>query len=239
MGKPQPATEARAPLSRERVIQAAVAVAARDGIESLTMRKLADELGVGTMSVYYYVPNKEALLGEMVDIVFGEIELPTPGVDWRAAMRRRAISTREVLNRHRWAVGIMEGRTTPGPASLRLHDAVLGCLREAGFSIELTIQAYSVQDAFIYGFALQEKGLPFESAEEGAAVAEEQVREFAELAEERQLAALADEFPYLAEVVAGHVARVGYDFAAAFEYGLELILDALEQRRDADRAGQP
>jgi AcrR family transcriptional regulator len=219
------------PLSRERVVRAGVELAHRDGIESLTMRKLAEELGVGVMSLYHYVPNKEMLLDGMVDVVFGEIELPSTDVDWKTAMRRRALSTREVLNRHRWAVGLMESRTTPGPASLRLHDAVLGCLREAGFSIEMTIQAYSVQDAYIYGFALQEKSLPFESAEESAVLAEAQVREFAELAEERQFGALADEFPYLAEVVAGHVARVGYDFAAAFEYGLDLILEALEERR--------
>jgi AcrR family transcriptional regulator len=196
------------------------------------MRKLADELGVGAMTLYYYVPNKDELLDGMVDIVFGEIALPTTDVDWRTAMRRRAISTREVLNRHRWAVGLMGSRTTPGTASLRLHDAVLGCLREAGFSIETTIHAYSVQDAYIYGFALQEKSLPFESAEESAVVAEEQIREFAELAEERQFAGLAEEFPHLAEVVAGHVAKVGYDFASEFEYGLDLILDALEKRRD-------
>jgi AcrR family transcriptional regulator len=220
------------PLSKERVLRAAVELAERNGFESLTMRKLAQKLGVGVMSLYYYVPNKDELLDEMVDIVFSEIELPTTDVDWKTAMRLRALSTREVLNRHRWAVGLMESRRTPGPASLRLHDAVLGCLREAGFSIEMTIQAYSVQDAYIYGFALQEKSLPFDSAEEGAAVAEQQVREFAELAEERQFAELAEEFPYLAEVVAGHVAKVGYDFAASFEYGLDLILDALETRRD-------
>jgi AcrR family transcriptional regulator len=220
------------PLSKERVLQAAVALADRDGFESCTMRKLADELGAGAMSLYHYVPSKEELLDGMVDIVFSEIELPTTDIDWKTAMRRRAISTREVLNRHRWAVGLMESRMTPGPASLRLHNAVLGCLREAGFSIEMTIQAYSVQDAYIYGFALQEKGLPFETAEESAAVAEEQVRQFAELAEEREFGALAEEFPYLAEVVAGHVAKVGYDFTAAFEYGLDLILDALEKRLD-------
>jgi AcrR family transcriptional regulator len=232
MVRSEPATEPRVPLSKERVLHAAATLAARDGIESLTMRKLADELGAGAMSLYHYVPNKEELLDGMVDIVFSEIELPSTDVDWKTAMRQRAISTREVLNRHRWAVGLMESRTTPGPASLRLHNAVLGCLREAGFSIEMTIHAYSVQDAYIYGFALQEKSLPFESAEESAAVAEEQVRQFAELAEERQFAALAEEFPYLAEVVAGHVAKVGYDFTAAFEYGLDLILDALEKRRD-------
>ena len=225
-------TGARGRLSKERVLSAAVAFADREGIESLTMRRLAAELGVGAMSLYYHVPNKDELLNGMVEVVFGEIELPQTDVEWKTAMRRRAISTREVLNRHRWAVGLLESRTTPGPASLRLHDAVLGCLREAGFSIELTIQAYSVQDAYIYGSAIQEESLPFESAEESAAVAAEQVRQFAELAEERQFAALAEEFPYLAEVVAGHVAKVGYDFAAAFEFGLDLILDALEQRRD-------
>ena len=231
METPKPAAAVREPLSTERVLGAAVALAARDGIESLTMRKLADDLGVTAMSLYHHVPNKDELLDGMVGIVFSEIELPSTDVDWKTAMRQRAISTREVLNRHPWAVGLMESRATPGPASLRLHDAVLGCLREGGFSIELAIQAYSVQDAYIYGFALQEKTLPFANAEESAAVAEEQVRQFVELAEQRQFAALAQEFPYLAEVVAGHVAKVGYDFTAAFEYGLDLILDALEHRR--------
>jgi AcrR family transcriptional regulator len=214
------------------VLEAAVALAQRDGIDSLSMRKLADELDAGAMSLYHYVPNKEALLDGMVDIVFGEIELPPTDGDWRAAMRLRAHSTREALNRHRWAVGLMESRKSPGPASFKVHDAVLGCLREAGFSIELTIQAYSVLDAYIYGFALQEKSVPFEDTEEAAAVAQEQVREFEARTEEQQTGALAEEFPYLAEVVAGHVAKVGYDFAAAFEYGLDLILEALERRRD-------
>jgi AcrR family transcriptional regulator len=232
MARPQPAAEPRAPLSKERVLRTAVALADRHGIEWLSMRKLADELGAGAMSLYYYVPNKEELIDGMVDIVFSEIEPPPLEVDWKTAMRRRAHSTREVLNRHRWAVGLMEGRMNPGPASIRIREAILGCLREAGFSVEMTIQAYSVQDAYIYGFALQEKSLPFESTEESAAVAEEQVREFAELAAARQMGALADEFPYLAEVVAGHVANVGYDFTAAFEYGLDLILDALEKRRE-------
>jgi len=230
---PESATETRAPLGKERILRAAVALADRGGFESLTMRKLADDLGVGAMSLYHYVPNKEELLDGMVDIVFGEIELPCTDVDWKAALRRRAISTREALNRHRWAVGLMESLANPGPASFALHNAVLGCLREAGFSTELTIQAYSVQDAYIYGFALQEKNVPFEDAEGAAAVAEAQVRDYAEREQEQQLAALADAYPYLAEVVAGHVANVGYDFAAAFEYGLDLILDALEKRRDS------
>jgi AcrR family transcriptional regulator len=230
MRSSDPSTDGRVPLSKERVLQVALARADRDGLEALTMRKLADDLGTSAMAVYYHVANKDELIGEMIDIVFGEIELPTTDGDWKAAMRRRAISTREVLRRHRWAVGLMESRAWPGINSLRLHDAVLGCLRGGGFSIETTIQAYSVQDAYIYGFALQEKHLPFESAEESAAVAEAQVVDYAAREEERQLAALAESFPHLAEVVAGHVAKVGYDFTAAFEYGLDLILDALERR---------
>src|ERR671910_3550309 len=210
MERPKRATMARDPLSKERVLHTAVQLADRWGLEALTMRKLADELGVGVMSLYYYVPNKDKLIEGMVELVFSEIQLPPNDVDWKAAMRLRAVSTREALNRHRWAVGLMESNPLPGPQSFRVHNAVLGCLREAGFSIELTIQAYSVLDAYIYGFALQEKSVPFDSAEQAAAVAEEQVREFAELAEERQ-SALAEEFPYLAEVVAGHVAKVGYD----------------------------
>jgi AcrR family transcriptional regulator len=227
MGRAETATEPRAPLSRERVLETAVAFADRHGLESLSMRKLADELGAGAMSLYHYVPNKEQLVDGMVDIVFGEIEPPSLELDWKTAMRRRALSTREVLNRHRWAVGLMEGRMNPGPAGIRIREAILGCLREAGFSIEMTIQAYSVQDAYIYGFALQERSLPFESAEESTAVAEATTRDVADLAKE---------FPYLAEVVAGHVATVGYDFTAAFEYGLDLILDALEKRLDTEGA---
>jgi len=148
-------------------------------------------------------------------------------------MRRRARSTREALNRHRWAVGLMESQEMPGPASIRVHDAVLGCLREAGFSLEMTIQAYSVLDAYIYGFALQEKTVPFDSAEDAAAVAQDQVRQLEAQAQEQQLAGLPDEYPHIAEVVAGHVAKVGYDFGHAFEYGLVLILDALEPRRES------
>jgi AcrR family transcriptional regulator len=205
------------------VLTTAVAFADRHGLEALSMRKLADELGAGAMSLYHYVPNKEQLIDGMVEIVFSEIEPPSLELDWKTAMRRRAVSTREALNRHRWAVGLMEGRMNPGLASIRIREAILGCLREAGFSIEMTIQAYSVQDAYIYGFALQERSLPFESAEESTAVAEATTQGVADLAEH---------FPYLAEVVAGHVATVGYDFTAAFDYGLDLILDGLEQHRE-------
>jgi AcrR family transcriptional regulator len=227
MARPEPAIESPAPLSKELVLRTAVELADRHGIEWLSMRKLADELGAGAMSLYYYVPNKEELIDGMVDIVFGEIEPPPLDVDWKTAMRRRAVSTREALNRHRWAVGLMEGRSA-GVAGIQVREAILGCLRQAGFSLAMTIQAYSVQDAYIYGFALQEKALPFESAEESTAVAEASLQDVSDLAEN---------FPYLAEVVAGHVASVGYDFDESFEYGLDLILDALDKRRD--EAAQP
>jgi AcrR family transcriptional regulator len=223
MSSPEPATQTRAPLSRARVLETAVAFADRHGLEALSMRKLADELGVAAMSLYYYVPNKVELVDGMIEIVFGEIEPPSADVDWKTAMRRRAVSTREALNRHRWAVGQMEGRTTHGPANLRLHDAVLGCLRAAGFSIEMTVHAYSVQDAYIYGFALQETDMAPETADDFAAEAQRQMEEYA--------AVLAD-YPHLVEVVGGFVAKAGYDYATEFLFGLDLILDGLEKLRD-------
>src|SRR5215217_109023 len=220
----EPATEARAPLSRERVLETAVTLADRHGIEWLSMRKLADELRVAAMSLYYHVPNKVELIDGMIDIVFSEIEPPSLDLDWKTAMRRRAVSTREALNRHRWAVGHMEGRSTHGPANLRLHDAVLGCLRAAGFSVEMTVHAYSVQDAYIYGFALQETDMTPETPEDFAAVAAQQMEDYA---------AMLAEFPNLVEVVGGYVAKSGYDYATEFLFGLDLILDGLERIRDA------
>jgi AcrR family transcriptional regulator len=217
------ATETRAPLSRQRVLETAVALADRNGLESLSMRKLADELSVAAMSLYYYVPNKVELIDGMIDIVFGEIEPPSLDVDWKTAMRRRAISTREALGRHRWAVGQMEGRTTHGPANLRLHNDVLGCLRAAGFSLAMTVHAYSVQDAYIYGFALQETDLSPETPDDFAAVAQQQMVDYE--------AVLAD-YPHLVEVVGGHVAKAGYDYAAEFLFGLDLILDGLDRLRE-------
>jgi AcrR family transcriptional regulator len=224
VGQTEQSTETRAPLSRERVLETAVELADRDGLEGLSMRKLADELGVAAMSLYYYVPNKLDLVDGMIDIVFGEIEPPSLELDWKTALRRRALSTREALGRHRWAVGQMEGRTTHGPANLRLHDAVLGCLRAAGFSIEMTIHAYSVQDAYIYGFALQETDMSPETPDDFAAVAQQQMVDYQ--------AVLAD-YPHLVEVVGGHVAKAGYDYAAEFLFGLDLILDGLDRLRES------
>jgi AcrR family transcriptional regulator len=210
----------RTPLNRERVLRAAIALADDRGADELTMRKLAKELGVEAMSLYNHVANKDDLLDGMVDIIFSEIEAPSPGGDWKAELRKRAISTREALNRHRWAIGAMEGRTNHGPNNLRLHDAVLGCLRAAGFSVEMTVHAYSVQDAYIYGFVLQQSDMSAETPEDFAAEAQRQMRDYA--------AALAD-YPHLVEVVGGHVAESGYDYEAEFLFGLDVVLDRLEQ----------
>ena len=214
----------RTPLTRERVLRAAIALADERGAQELTMRKLAQQLGVEAMSLYNHVANKDDLLDGMIDIVFSEIDAPAAGGDWKAELRKRAISTREALNRHRWAIGEMEGRTSHGPNNLRVHDAVLGCLRAAGFSLEMTVHAYSVQDAYIYGFALQQSDMSSETPDDFAAEAQRQMRDYA--------AALAD-YPHLVEVVGGFVAKAGYDYEAEFLFGLNLILDRLEQLRDA------
>jgi AcrR family transcriptional regulator len=216
----KPSVEPRIPLNRERVFQAAVLLADERGLESLTMRALGEELGVEAMSLYYYVANKDELLDGMIDVVFSEIELPTTDVDWKTAMRRRAISTRKALARHRWAVGLLQSSTRPGPANFRLVNAVLGCLREAGFSVENAVHAYSAQDAYIYGFALQEKTLPVDTPGELAEAAESIRRQFS-----------ADEYPHLAETITEHVTKSGYDFGDEFEFGLDLILDGLERLR--------
>jgi AcrR family transcriptional regulator len=211
------------------VLDAAVELADREGIEAVTMRRLADQLGAGAMSLYHHLPNKDALLDGMVDRVFSEIELPTTVGDWKEAMRRRAGSTRAALRRHPWALGRMEATKSPGPADLRLHDAVLGVLRHAGFSVPMAVQAYSVQDAYIYGFALQEKTVPF-GREELREVARERVQEI-----ESRMADVARLYPNLAEVVGGYVAKEGFGESDAFEFGLDVILNGLEVLREGSR----
>lgn len=215
-----PSGEARTPLSRERVLHAAIDLADRSGIASLSMRKLAQALGVEAMSLYNHVAKKDDLLNGMVDLVFGEIGLPPPGVGWKTAMRQRAITAREVLMRHPWAIGLVESRRQPGPATLRHHDAVIGCLREAGFSLAMAAHAFSLLDSYIYGFTLQQANLPFQTPEEAAGVAEIFLRQF-----------LAEAYPHLAEMTLQHVLQPGYDYALEFEFGLDLILDGLERAR--------
>jgi AcrR family transcriptional regulator len=204
------------------VLRAAVAFADENGIDSLSMRKLGEALGVEAMSLYNHVANKDALLDGMVDIVFSEINLPAPAADWKVAMRERAVSARQVLARHHWAIGLMESRRSPGPATLRHHDAILGNLRECGFAIEMAAHAYSVLDSYIYGFALQEASLPFDTAGETAELAEKIMSRFP-----------AGEYPHLAELTVEHVLKPGYGYGNEFEFGLDLILDGLARARDA------
>jgi AcrR family transcriptional regulator len=215
---PNPAP--RIPLTKQRVLSAAVALADRDGVRSLSMRRLAQELGIEAMSLYHHVANKDAILDGIVDVVFSEIDLPSGGTDWKAAMRQRAISAREALRRHTWATGLMESRSTPGPATLRHHDAVLGILRTAGFSVELAAHANSLLDSYIYGFALQEANLPFDTPQETAELAQTIMAEFP-----------ADAYPHLTELAVQHVLRPGYDYGNEYQFGLDLILDGLDRAR--------
>jgi AcrR family transcriptional regulator len=206
----------RLALSKERIVQAAVALADAEGFESLSMRNLAEALGAAPMALYRHVRNKEDLLDGMIDVVFGEIRDPALKGNWKIELRRRGISAREALLRHRWAIGRMEDRTNPGPASGEHHNATMGCLREAGFSFRDAVHAYSVLDSYAYGFALQEKTSPFETPEESAEMAATTVGDMGAL------------YPHLAEVVV-EFAKTGYDYSQEFEFGLDLILDGLER----------
>ncbi len=213
--------ETRARLNRDRVLRAAVALADEGGIEALTMRKLAHALGVEAMSLYNHVANKDDILDGIVDVVFGEIGLPPMDVDWKTSMRQRAISARDVLSRHPWAIGLMESRSKPGRATLQHHDAVIGALRKGGFSLPMTAHAYSVLDGYIYGFALTHTNLPFETSEETAELAQDIMGRFS-----------AHEYPHLTELTVQHVLQPGYDYVKEFEFGLDLILDGLERLRE-------
>ena len=212
----------RTPLTRERVLQTAVRRADEGGIESLSMRKLGQQLGVEAMALYHHFANKEDLVDGMVDLVFAEIELPPGGGEWRTAMRQRAIAVRDALLRHPWAIGLMESRRSPGPANLRHHDAVIGSLRAGGFEIAMAAHAYSVLDSYIYGFALTKMNLPFVTPDDVVDVAQSMLEPFP-----------ADEYPNMVEILTEHVMKPGYDYADEFEYGLDLILDGLERGRSA------
>ena len=216
-----PTPEPRIPLSRHRVLRAAVAFADESGIGSLSMRKLGEALGVEAMSLYNHVANKDDLLDGMVDFVFSEIDLPSGGADWKTSMRHRGVSARQALARHPWAIGLMESRTSPGPATLRHHDAVIGSLRRGGFSIEMAAHAFSVLDSYIYGFALQEASLPFDTADQTAEVAQMIMSRMP-----------AEEYPHLTELTVTHVLTPGYHYGNEYEFGLDLILDGLERVRD-------
>ena len=223
-GRTMSRVEPRNRLSRERVLQAAMADADDGGLDACTMRKLAEDLGVAPMALYRHVANKDDLIDGMVDVVFGEVDLPSGGPDWKAAMRERAISLRDVLARHRWAIGLMESRRTPGRANLRHHDAVIGSLRAGGFDMAMAAHAYSLLDGYIYGFALTKMNLPFDATIDIAEMAESMLEPFP-----------VGEYPNLAAFITDHAMKPGYDFADEFEYGLDVILDGLERARNPAR----
>jgi AcrR family transcriptional regulator len=211
-------------LSRDRIIRAAIELADIEGIDGVSMRRLAEELDAAPMALYRHVANKDDLLDGMIDLVFAELDFRTDG-GWRAAMRERALGMRQALLRHPWAVGMMESGT-PGPPRFRHHNATMGCLRQdAGLSFPMAVHAYSAMDSYIYGFALQETTLPFRTADE--AVAE---------AERRQSAAesvitpevFAKEYPFLFEI-AQQLGESPYDVDTEFEFGLDLVLDGIER----------
>lgn len=201
-------------LSRDMVMRAAVEVADRDGLEALTMRNIGHQLGAEAMSLYRHVQNKDDVLDGIVDLVYAEIELPPSSVDWKTAMRRRAISSREALTRHPWAVALMESRRQPGPANLRHHDAVVGVLLDAGFSGAMATRAYNLLDSYIYGFALQEVNLPIPATESVADVAADFISQ------------IPDDYPHL-KAVARELMESGFVYADEFEPGLNLILGAI------------
>ena len=207
----------REPLTRERALAAAIALADAEGLGALTMRRLAQELGIEAMSLYHHVANKDDILDGMVDMVFGEIELPAARTDWKTAMGDRARSARAALMRHRWAIGLMESRSSPGPATLRHHDAVLGSCRAAGFSVAMSAHAFSLIDSYLYGFVLQEANLPFDDSSDLEAVVGSMMLPFS-----------ADDYPHLVELTTEHILKPGYSYGDEFEYGLGRILDSLE-----------
>lgn len=217
-GRPQ----ARTPLSRERIIAAAVRLADEHGLATPSMRKIAEALGAEAMSLYNHVANKGELLNGMVDLVFAELDRPIPGDAWQDAMRRHATSLRTALTRHPWALSLLQSRPNPGPGNLRHNNAVLGVLRDAGFDLTLTAHAVSVIDSYVYGFALQSATIPIDTPENVAEVA-------AGILSDTD----AEQYPYLTELIVGHALQPGYAYADEFEYGLDLILDGLEVARRA------
>ncbi|MFB9990434.1 TetR/AcrR family transcriptional regulator [Deinococcus oregonensis] len=206
------------------MLQAAIVLADQEGIQALTMRKLADALGIKAMSLYHYVANKVELLDGLIDLVFAEIDLPSFEDGWKTALRARSVSVHRALMRHPWAIGLMESRTVPGPSTLRHHDAVLRCLRAGGLSLPATAHAYSVLDSYIYGFALQQINLPFNTSGQAAPVADAMLAQMP-----------AGEYPFLVEMAVNHVLQPGYAYANEYEIGLDLILDGIERFRDGGR----
>jgi AcrR family transcriptional regulator len=216
---PQP----RIPLTRERVLRAALALADAGGIESLTMRKLGQELGVEAMSLYNHVENKDDIVDGITELVLAKIEVPSGGRDWKSEIRRTAISSHDVFLRHRWACSLMMSRPKASTPRMLWMEAVLRTLREAGFSADMTHHAYHALDSHITGFTLWQVNMPFETKAELLDLAQGFLQQIP-----------ADAYPYIIEHAEQHLAPENPDGATEFEFGLELILDGLERLRDSD-----
>lgn len=212
--------DSREPLSRERVLRAAIALADDGGIESLTMRRLAQALGFKPMALYHHVAGKDDLLNGIVDLIHEEIEPPARGGDWKQSLRRSAISAHRTLVRHPWACNLTM-TTEVSTARLRYMEEILATLREAGFSADLTHHAYHALDSHVTGFTLWLVNLPFESDEELAALASSFVEQLSR-----------EEYPYLAEHIDQHLLPPDPESEGEFAFGLDLILDGLERLRD-------
>lgn len=209
----------REPVTRERAVRLAVELADAGGIESVSMRKIATELNITPMSLYYHVKGKDDILDGMLDVVYSEMAAPRAGAGWRTAMRERAQSTREVLARHPWAISL-DARTSPGPATLGHLDATIGVLRAAGFSMALVGHAMSLLDSYVHGFAMQEATLPLDASGDIGAATEDIMA---------QQEMMSNAFPNLAEMAATLILQPGYAYGNEFAFGLELILDAIEK----------
>jgi AcrR family transcriptional regulator len=216
----------RQPLTKERILQAAVDVADQDGLGALTMRRLGTELGFEAMAIYKHVANKEEILEGMLELVVGQIQIPEEGDDWRDAMRRRAVSAREVFSRHSWAIALQEAGTATGSTTMRYRNAILGNLRSAGFPMEYVAHAFSLLDSYVYGQVIQEISLSFDTSEEATEAARSTLEQ-----------TTMDDYPHLAAMYE-HAVTYDYSFDGEFEFGLDLILDGLERHRATRRPSQ-
>ncbi len=217
----EPGAEPRTPLNRDRVLRAAVDLADETGIDTLTMRRLGERLGVEAMSLYNYVANKEDLLVGMADTVLSEVELPAETVDWKTSMRRRAVSERKALVRHPWAAVLIGALPHPGPEALRHADAVLGSLIRAGFTPDMASRAFWMIDSYVYGFARQQSNVQLqEAADPDVAQATRDLP--------------AGIYPYLVQTAVSYAAGPGWDIEHEFDFGLGMILDGLERHLAAE-----
>jgi AcrR family transcriptional regulator len=209
----------QSPLSRERILQMALSLADAGDIEAISMRKIALALGVQAMSLYNHVANKDDILDGIVDLVIGEIEVPSLTANWKDAMRRRSISAHEVLLRHPWAAIVIMSRVNVGPASLRYVDATIGCLVNAGFSWVNADRIWNAIDSHIYGFTLQELRFPFKP------------EEYPNAAKGGLPLIPAEEYPYM-NAMTHQIIEGEYDGVSCFEFGLEMLLEGLDQLRE-------